>query len=46
MSKSDLEMLQKSLRTHFLFNALSDMELEYVTKSMFYCVNSDEYVFK
>ncbi|EGR32104.1 protein kinase domain protein [Ichthyophthirius multifiliis] len=44
-TKQDQEIILQSLRNHFLFNALTDDELVMVVDSMFYCTNSQDYVF-
>lgn len=46
MSKTDQDLIMNSLRNHYVFYALTDEELEFIIQKMFYCENTDEYVFK
>lgn len=45
MTKADESLIMNSLRNHYVFYALTDDELENVVHKMFYCENTDEYVF-
>lgn len=43
----DLILIIRSLKSHFVFFALSQEELEFFVQKMFYCeVNEGEYIFK
>lgn len=46
MTKADEDLILNSLRNHYVFYALTDDELEFVVQKMFYCENTDEFVFK
>ncbi|KAL4499727.1 hypothetical protein ABPG72_017267 [Tetrahymena utriculariae] len=45
-SKQDQDLILNSLKNHYVFYALTDEELGFVTQKMFYCENTAEYVFK
>ncbi|KRX11142.1 Protein kinase-like domain [Pseudocohnilembus persalinus] len=47
MKHEDLQLIVQSLKGHFVFYALSDSELEYIVRKMFYCeVANGQYIFK
>jgi len=47
MKKDDLELIVQSLKGHSVFYALTDGELEYIVRKMFYCeVANGNFVFK
>ena len=47
MKHQDLQLIVQSLKAHFVFYALSDSELEYIVRKMFYCeVANGNFVFK
>lgn len=46
MKHNDLQLIVKSLKSHSVFYALSDNELEYIVRKMFYCeVTNGNFVF-